>query len=216
MSDTLNTTFGGTVLYDPITEVLNCLVGLKIAGIEKGLAWVSDNAHVDFPSLPNNTFSLGAVASLSDGSANQTDSFLANPSSETTDLITSAVVSLTDKVADAIQTEAIVATCVVLVWVTVVLIGLIRTLILFFGRDRTRGEGGTSYGCQRPGTIPEIREDPGLPAYGARTTIDDAWDKVPMDEANGGKLGFAGERTGAVLDQGLPRTSSCGIVDAKS
>jgi hypothetical protein len=40
MSTTLNDTFGGTVLYDPIKEVLNCLIGLKIASFQSVLTWV--------------------------------------------------------------------------------------------------------------------------------------------------------------------------------
>src|SRR6202044_36747 len=76
MSDALNTTFGGTPLYDPIKEVLNCLIGLKIAAVQKGLTWVSDNAQVNFPHLPNDTFSLGAIASIANDSKTPGDSFL--------------------------------------------------------------------------------------------------------------------------------------------
>ncbi|KAK4988261.1 plasma membrane fusion protein prm1, partial [Elasticomyces elasticus] len=39
MVDALNVTFGGTILYEPILEVLNCLVILKIEGVEKALTW---------------------------------------------------------------------------------------------------------------------------------------------------------------------------------
>ncbi|KAL2441061.1 Plasma membrane fusion protein prm1 [Exophiala dermatitidis] len=140
-TDVLNATFGGTPLYDPILEVLNCLVLMKIAGIEKGLTWVHDNAHVDFPTLPNDTFSLGAVSSLASTSS-PGDSFLASPGDAASDKISSAVARFIDTVASAIRTEAIISTVILLVWVAVVLIGVIRALTLWAGRDKIRGERG--------------------------------------------------------------------------
>ena len=139
----LNKTFGGTILYDPIMEVLNCLVLLKIQGVEKGLTWVHDNAHINFPLLANDTFSTGAVASLSssDGSA---DSFLADPGSAASDKISAIVARLIDGLEDAIRTEAIISTVILLIWVFIVLIGIIRALTLWRGRDKLRGEGGAS------------------------------------------------------------------------
>jgi hypothetical protein len=140
-TDVLNTTFGGTPLYDPILEVLNCLVLMKVAGIENGLTWVHDNAHVDFPTLPNDTFSLGAVASLA-STSDPSDSFLSSPGDAASDKITSAVARFVNTVADAIRTEAIISTVILLIWVLVVLIGVIRALVLWAGRDKVRGEGG--------------------------------------------------------------------------
>jgi len=137
----LNTTFGGTILYDPITEVFNCLIGLKIAGFQKALTWVEDNAHVTFPAMPNNTFSLGAVASIA-GNQSADQSFLASPGDTTTDKISSAVARVSEHLYEDIRNEAILSAFVVLIWVVVVLIGIIRALLLWSGRDKTRGEGG--------------------------------------------------------------------------
>lgn len=125
----LNQTFGGTILYDPVTEIFNCLIGLKIASVEKGLTWVSDHAHVDFPLLPNNTFSLGAAASITNGS--DASSFLASPSSGTKDALSGIVDSLAEHVANSIRTEALISSGVVAVWVIIALIGIIRALWLF-------------------------------------------------------------------------------------
>lgn len=140
-TDVLNTTFGGTPLYDPIMEVLNCLVLLKITGIENGLTWVHDHAHVDFPTLANDTFSVGAVASLS-SSSSPDDSFLASPGDAASDKISSAVARFIDALRETIRTEAIISTVILLVWVLVVLIGFIRALIVWNGREKVRGEGG--------------------------------------------------------------------------
>lgn len=137
----LNATFGGTILYDPITEVFNCLIGLKIVGIQKALTWVEDNAHVNFPLMANDTFSVGAATSIAgDQAADQ--SFLASPGDAASDKITSAVARVVNKLYDGIITEAIISTFVVLIWVVVLLIGIVRALLLWSGRDKTRGEGG--------------------------------------------------------------------------
>ncbi|KAJ9295696.1 hypothetical protein DTO271G3_5719 [Paecilomyces variotii] len=137
----LNETFGGTLLYDPIQDVFNCLIGLKIEGIQKGLDWVSDNARVDFPLMPNNTFSLGAAASIASDSSDPGDSFLADPGDQTSNKISEAVVRVVDKLADDIRTETIISSVILLIWVLILLIGIIRALTLWWSRDRTRGEG---------------------------------------------------------------------------
>ncbi|KAK5331129.1 plasma membrane fusion protein prm1 [Exophiala xenobiotica] len=140
-TDVLNTTFGGTPLYDPIMEVLNCLLLLKIAGIQNGLTWVHENAHVDFPTLSNDTFSLGAVASLA-STSNPDDSFLASPGDAASNKISSAVARVVDEVEDGIRTEALISTVLLLVWLSIVLIGIIRALTHWAGRDKVRGDGG--------------------------------------------------------------------------
>ncbi|KAK8247498.1 hypothetical protein IWZ00DRAFT_46065 [Phyllosticta capitalensis] len=143
MSDALNTTFGGTILYDPIKEVLNCLIGIKIEGIQKGLTWVSNHAQVDFPTLPNDTFSLGAAAAVGNDSTG--DSFLSSPGSETADQVSGTIEKLVAKIADGIQTEALISTGIVMVWVIIALIGIIRACTVFAGRGKTRAEGGQAY-----------------------------------------------------------------------
>ncbi|KAK5944538.1 plasma membrane fusion protein prm1 [Knufia obscura] len=140
-TNVLNSTFGGTILYDPVKEVFNCLIGLKIVGIQKALTWVEDHAHVSFPLMPNDTFSLGAVASIA-GEQSADQSFLATPGDAASDKITSAVVRVTNSLYDGIMTEAIISAFVTALWFVIVLIGLIHAMLLWFGRDKTRGEGG--------------------------------------------------------------------------
>ncbi len=194
--DVLNTTFGGTVLYQPITEVLDCLLLLKVQGIQKALTWISDNAHVDFPSLPNNTFTLGALASIASG-AQPDDSFLSSPGDQASDDISAAVVRFTTRLEDAIRTEALVSTCVLLVWVIIVLIGVIRALVLWFGRDKTRGEGGVGSTYTETQEIPlETVSRPAsrdLPKYTASAHTTDV-STSPADDYQEQKFGFAGQR----------------------
>ncbi|MCJ1389604.1 plasma membrane fusion protein prm1 [Xylographa bjoerkii] len=213
VTDALNTTFGGTVLYGPITEVFNCLIGLKIAGIQKGLDWVSDNAHVNFPLFPNDTFSLGAAASIAgNSSSDSTDSFLANPGASTSDAISDAVTTVTTHLADAIRTEALISTILLCVWLIMVLAGLVRALFLAAKRDKSRGEGGPSYAGdieleppqralsvahQPPAYEPPHPASPAARFAGRR---DQARDPTPFEDESAWqdqKLGFAGERAPA-------------------
>lgn len=110
-------------------------------GVQKGLTWVSDNAHIDFPLLPNDTFSKGAAASINNTS-NPSDSFLADAGDETSNKITEVVVAVINKLEEALRQETIIAAIILLLWVLIALIGFSRALILCWGRDRNRGEGG--------------------------------------------------------------------------
>ncbi|KAI9804749.1 MAG: hypothetical protein M1825_001117 [Sarcosagium campestre] len=220
MSDALNSTFGGTILYDPIKEVLNCLIGIKIAGIQKGLTWVHDNAHIDFPNLPDDVFSLGAVASISDDSKAAGDSFLADPSSKATDKITDAVVSFITKFEDGIRIEAIISTCVILVWVVVVLIGLARVIVASCGKDKTRAEGGPTYtgdSYEHAFTPSPDRGNPAFPRFGGVSAGAERSEPQPwaVEPAGNEKIGYAGMRTHLEVGSGHARKSNYGIMDEK-
>jgi hypothetical protein len=144
MSDALNKAFGGTPLEDPIKEVLNCLIGLKIAGVQKALTWVHDNAHVNFPLLANDTFSLGAAKAIS-GDSPQAESFLADPTSSAKDEISDAVLSLIAKIKKGIATEALISFMILLIWVLIFLIGLGRGGFMLLQPSKGRAEGGQLY-----------------------------------------------------------------------
>ena len=141
----LNTTFGGTPLYGPIQGVFDCLVELKIAGIEKALTWVHDNAYVDFPLLPNDTFSAGAKSAISGADSNSTNgtSLLASAQASAGDGIDAAVSRLTQKLESGIRTEAYISLAVVGVWIILLLIALGRAAYLVFGpQTGEHGNGG--------------------------------------------------------------------------
>ena len=163
--EVLNDTFGGTVLYQPILDVLDCLVLFKIQGIEKAITWISDNAHVSYPTLPVDMFSLGAAASIASNNTTPSDSFLSLPGDQASDEISAAVVRFTNRLESAIRTEAIVAGFILLVWVIIVLIAVIRALTLWFRHDKLRGQGG----------IDHFRADPPSHPH-------DEFDNVPLDE----------------------------------
>lgn len=137
MIKALNITFGGTILYQPILDVYNCLIGLKIAGIEKGLTWVQDHAHIDFPLLPNDTFSLSRATQKGAAATNDP-----HADQDGTSAIKNAVAKLVAKIEKHIIQETIIAAGVVLVWVVVLLFGCARTAWLIFAPHKTRAEGG--------------------------------------------------------------------------
>lgn len=133
--DVLNVTFGGTILYEPVLDVLNCLLLLKIKGIEKGLTWVSDNAHIDFPMLQNDTFSLGMLDKLNNDSSSNSSILTTGSNSSATDEISSAVAHVTNALADAIRQETIISSCVLLVWFLIFFVGFFRAGFLMVRSD---------------------------------------------------------------------------------
>jgi hypothetical protein len=132
MTEAINATFGGTILYDPVQEVVNCLIGLKIQGIENALTWVSDHAHVDFPMIANDTFSLGTMDKVNDTSSRNSSMLAGGDNMDAGDQISRAVLFVIRGLEKAIRQEALISTSVLLVWVLIVLIGLIRAGWLLF------------------------------------------------------------------------------------
>lgn len=126
-TDVLKTTFGDTILYDAIMDVLNCLILLKIEGIQRGLTWVSDHAHIDFPLLPKDTLSLGTIQKVSGDKA---DILAAGDDGSAADAVTAAVYHVTDFIYSGIKQEAIISFCVVLIWVIIAMIGFGTALVL--------------------------------------------------------------------------------------
>ncbi|EOA90751.1 plasma membrane fusion protein prm1 [Exserohilum turcicum] len=135
MSTTLNTTFGGTILYDPIKEVLNCLIGLKIASFQKGLTWVQEHAHVQFPGVANDTFTLGALAEK--GDSDSASELLADPNGKAKDEITEAVDRVIDKLMSGIQTEALISAALIFIWLFTAIGGLVYASTHLFRRDNS-------------------------------------------------------------------------------
>ncbi|PSN61130.1 hypothetical protein BS50DRAFT_154773 [Corynespora cassiicola Philippines] len=137
MSDTLNDTFGGTILHDPIKDVLNCLIGLKIASFQRGLTWVQEHAHVSFPGVANDTFSLGALAELSD--SDSASELLADPDGKTRDKVSQAIDHVVEKLLSGIQTEALISTALVVIWLLVSIGGLVYACTHMCRRDSPTG-----------------------------------------------------------------------------
>ncbi|KAF7185097.1 Plasma membrane fusion protein prm1 [Pseudocercospora fuligena] len=138
-------------LENQIIEVLNCLVLLKIEGIQRGLTWVSEHAHIDIPMLPNDTFSLGTASKVSGSSEN----LLANgPDGAAADAISGAVDHVITALANGIRQEAIISSCVLLIWVIIASIGIFRALYMLW-----RGAGVGTYDGSAAKRRPSSSED---------------------------------------------------------
>lgn len=230
-TDILNYTFGGTPLYNPLMDVFDCLIGLKVEGIQNGLTWVHNHAHIDFPLLPNDTFSRGAEESISkDSSAGASDSFLADAGDSTSDKITEVVARVVRKIEEGIKTEALISTVVVMVWVLIALIGILRALMLFWGRDKNRGDGGgvpiqpvsMNQGAGVGSGFVDVplaampnrsaaRSQPALvPGYEYDNFASSSTPKTTSEEEENEKLGFAGYR-----QYGSPRGYNAGYGNEK-
>jgi hypothetical protein len=157
VNDTLNTfdaeidkaltaVFDDTILSNTARNLVGCLILRKIDAVQKGLTWVHDNAHVTLPLFSNNIFSQGADDSVN-GDSDLT-SFLASPSSVTTDEITGAVNQVITKLEHGIIQEALISTALLLVYAIVILIGGARALVASVQKDKTRAEGGEQYGMK--------------------------------------------------------------------
>jgi len=150
MTGALNVTFGDTILYEPILEVLNCLVLLKIQGIQKGLTWVSDHAHVDFPLMDANIFSSGANNKVA---GSQNELLAQGPAEGAADDIAAAVLRVTNALYRAVRQEAIISTCVLLIWVFIAFIGIVRALFMMpkggsdgtFREPQAQGQPGQAH-----------------------------------------------------------------------
>ncbi|EGR45882.1 uncharacterized protein TRIREDRAFT_67472 [Trichoderma reesei QM6a] len=143
MEGGLNAALNGTFLLGPVKSILHCVIGLKIESVQKGLTWVHDHAHVELPLFPNDTFSAGANSSVAGDSG--LGSFLASPSSASSDEISGAVGHVTGWLHKNLVQEALISTGIFLVYVIVVLIGVIRMLVGMSAQDRGRAEGGIRY-----------------------------------------------------------------------
>ncbi|KAL8700381.1 MAG: hypothetical protein Q9201_005483 [Fulgogasparrea decipioides] len=234
-TDVLNKTFGGTVLYDPVHEVFNCLIGLKVAGIQKGLTWVHDHAHIDFPLLANDTFSLGAAASLADDNKDpnhisKAEGFLADPEDQTTDKITNAVQKVAKHFEDGIRTEALISTSLLLLWFLNFFLGSGRAVYLLCKRDKVRGVGGQDpFADQNAVQMRDVHAaPPNVPAPAYEPPREEAREsRNPFQtfastrgrreddegEWQDRKLGFAGLREPAQVAEGRGRASEYGMVE---
>ncbi|KAL7820555.1 hypothetical protein V8C44DRAFT_86768 [Trichoderma aethiopicum] len=146
MESGLNAALNGTFLLGPVKSILHCVIGLKVESVQKGLTWVHDHAHVELPLFPNDTFSAGANSSVAGDS--ELGSFLASPSSASSDEISGAVGHVTSWLQKNLVQEALISTGIFLVYVIVVLIGVIRMLVGMSAQERGRAEGGIRYPTQ--------------------------------------------------------------------
>ncbi|KAF4981800.1 hypothetical protein FZEAL_2473 [Fusarium zealandicum] len=222
MDDGLEAVFKDTILLNATRTVLKCVIGIKIESVQKGLTWVHDHAEVNFPLFDNNTFSMGAKDSI-DGDADL-NTFLASPSSVTTDEVTGAVKSVTDWLYNNLIQDALISTGLLLLYLIVILLGVTRTLAGMALPDRGRAEGGMRYtGENRPGLSPRIgHHDEAhtngathFPRFGSSSGDEESHNKAASSVGNE-KFMSGGTGARATQVEGHQRSSSYGYLDTAS
>jgi hypothetical protein len=137
MSSSLDSAFGDTLFKDAIQDVLNCLIGLKIAGIQKGLTWVHDHAHVEFPGVKNDTLSLKALAEKSDSES--AAELFDDPNGKSKEEVSEAINHVIEKLMSGIRQEALISLTLLLVWLAVAIGGLVYASMHMARRDAATG-----------------------------------------------------------------------------
>ncbi|OCF40577.1 plasma membrane fusion protein PRM1 [Kwoniella heveanensis CBS 569] len=135
VENVLNTTFGGTILFNPINTFMYCILGSKIDNLEKGLTWIRDHAHIDLPTLPDD------ILMLSDSSINEIATPIASAavgsgSGEDEQEDEGVVGSLISHFESALKVERTFYAIMLGVWLTLFLIGLIIVFWNSGGRDK--------------------------------------------------------------------------------
>ncbi|WWC72883.1 uncharacterized protein I206_106847 [Kwoniella pini CBS 10737] len=120
----LNTTFGGTILFNPINNFMYCILGSKINNLEKGLTWISEHAHIELPTLPSN------ILILSNQSMNEITTPIAaaaigSSSSSNEDKDEGVVGKLINHFENTLKAERMFYGIMIIMWCILFLIGLI-------------------------------------------------------------------------------------------
>lgn len=125
---TLNFTFQGTILYEPAIAVMDCVLLLKIQGIEGGLTWVHNQAHIELPLIPSTILNL---------SSTDQSVIMQRGSDATSSLLEKAMTKVMQSWQSSMKREIFIITILLGIWSFVVLCGLLR-VILFSKRAKIR------------------------------------------------------------------------------
>ncbi|KFA53282.1 hypothetical protein S40293_04689 [Stachybotrys chartarum IBT 40293] len=211
MDEGLETVFNGTILLDSIRAVLHCVIGTKVESLQEGLTWVHDHSQITLPLFSNDTFSMGAEESISGDS--ELNTFLASPSSVTTDEVTGAVERVATWLYNSIIQEVLITTGIFLVYIIVVLIGVTRACISMAMPDRTRAEGGAMHYTGDDGRPVSPRmvqgASPAFPRFGSEG-VEDERSPTRDGEVRDDKLASGSYANQATRVVGHERSSSYG------
>ncbi|KAH9820004.1 hypothetical protein DFH28DRAFT_1079900 [Melampsora americana] len=131
LTTVVSDTFGKTPLKESSLQLLNCLIGSKVAGIQSALTFVHDHAHVDLPTVsptalmisPSQTkdlvASVGSPQNSSSSQGNQTES----PS-----LATRFVDRLINRYTKALHKQRVTYIALLACYVLVIIFGLIGVI----------------------------------------------------------------------------------------
>ncbi|KAK4228047.1 plasma membrane fusion protein PRM1 [Podospora fimiseda] len=147
--DEITKELDNTILEKVALDFVACAITRKVESFEKGVKWVQDKLKVSLPRFQNDLFSAGANESISDDSDLQT--FLASPSTVSSDEVSSEIQKVIGKVQSGIIQEMLISLALLLVYIIIVLFGAASAGFQMARRDSTRGVGGERYGVKQGG-----------------------------------------------------------------
>ncbi|CEQ43075.1 SPOSA6832_04973, partial [Sporobolomyces salmonicolor] len=117
ITDALTDVFNGTVLNDPILDLVYCLVGSKVNAISTALTWLHSNAHISLPTVSHSVLLLST-----NRSTELTDSLTSSNSSVST---TAIVDKMVNSYAHSLEQQRMGFSVAIGIWALVVVMGLI-------------------------------------------------------------------------------------------
>ncbi|GAA5880772.1 hypothetical protein JCM1840_001368 [Sporobolomyces johnsonii] len=117
ITDALTDVFNGTVLNDPILDLVYCLVGSKVNDISTALTWLHSNAHISLPTVSHSVLLLST-----NRSTELTDSLTSSNSSVST---TSIVDKMVNSYVHSLEQQRMGFFVAIGIWALVVVMGLI-------------------------------------------------------------------------------------------
>ncbi|KAL8293032.1 hypothetical protein RQP46_000726 [Phenoliferia psychrophenolica] len=134
LTDAITTMFNGTVLEDPALDLVYCLIGSKVKGVETALTFIHDHAHLDLPTVSSTLLTLAPARTA------ELTSSLTNPNSSTS--TASVVDSLIDRYASSLRSQRLGFILMICIWGIVLLMGIFGVWWAHHGSDwwsRRRG-----------------------------------------------------------------------------
>ncbi|KAK4700564.1 hypothetical protein P7C70_g5681, partial [Phenoliferia sp. Uapishka_3] len=127
--------FNGTVLEDPALDLVYCLIGSKVSGVETALTFIHDHAHLSLPTVSP------TILLLSSDRTTELTSSLTSPNSTVS--TTSVVDSLIDRYASSLRSQRLGFILCICIWLIVLLMGILGVWWAHWGEDYyTRWKSG--------------------------------------------------------------------------
>lgn len=117
IDDTLADVFNGTLLYSPMNTVVDCVIGNKLAAVEKAMTWIHDNVQFKLPRLDGSE--INAV--FQEQQKNSSNSALSSASFSADDIVEelrSALFKVLDSFYKTALWELTVALVILGVWLS--------------------------------------------------------------------------------------------------
>lgn len=130
VNTTLVGVFGDTPLEKFFDNIYDCILGDKLAEMDKGINWVHDHAQVSFPLFPTDVFALG------DDNNSAISRLLTNSTTTTiADEITAAVNKVVNTLWSNIVQEGLISLVLLFVYLTYVSFGVAQAALRICFRD---------------------------------------------------------------------------------